>query len=87
MSLKNRIRKIEKELSVDSEFCRCPREIVIKIKPRGERDESPPETCQDCGKKVDRSRTFNFNDNIKIRRILPSCRMIESGNDVQRNQQ
>jgi len=89
MNIKNRLKKIESDLNLDSEFCRCDREVVIKIEPRDENDEiPPPEVCKDCGKEVSQLFcTFNFNNNINIETelILPPYRVIEPG-DVQENQ-
>lgn len=87
MSIKNRLKKIEDNLNLDSEFCRCDREVIIKIKPREENTEPlPPEVCKDCGKEISQIlATFNFNNNVETELILPSYRVIEPG-DVQEKQ-
>ncbi len=92
MNLRNRIRKIETGLglNIDPAFCRCEREIIIKVQPRNKRGELPeakPETCGDCGKPIDRFHfTFNFNNNIQTKVIRPSYRVIEPGDEIQKEQ-
>ncbi len=86
MNIKNRLKKIESGMELDSEFCRCDREIVIKVQPRDENGElppeEPPEQCRDCGKEINRRHfTFNFTGNIEIDVIRPSYRVIEPGDE------
>lgn len=68
MNIKNRLRKMEDVLNLDSEFCRCEREIVIRVEPRDENDESRlPEACTDCGKEISRLFcTFKFTGETQI---------------------
>lgn len=92
MNIKNRIKRVEDGLGLntDSAFCRCEREMIIKVQPRdksGNLPEPEPEMCADCGKPIDRFLfTFNFNNNTKINLIRPSYRVIEPGDDEQQNQ-
>ncbi len=83
MNIKNRIKKIESELQLDADTCRCNKEIIIKVEPRSETDELPaPKTCADCGKiQTQRRITFNFNNNIETELILPQYQLIEPGDE------
>ncbi len=83
MNIKIRIKKIESELQLDADTCRCNKEINIKVEPRSETDElPPPKTCADCGKvQTERWMTFNFNSNIETELILPQYQVIEPGDE------
>lgn len=63
MNITNRLEKLEKTLHIDSEFCSCSRETVIRvIEPDLDRTEAEyqeliseaekPETCEQCGKLI-----------------------------------
>ena len=84
MNINNRLKKIESGLQVDADTCRCNKEIIIKVEPRSETDESPaPKTCESCGKiQTERWMTFKFNDNIETELILPQYKVIEPGDEL-----
>ncbi len=84
MNIKNRIQKIENGLNLDSEFCRCPRQIIIK--PRTENEApKPPEICKDCGKEISVLHcTFKFTGDIELK--LPPYKVIGPGDEFQEEQ-
>jgi len=72
MNIKNRIRKIESNLNLDADICRCSKEIIIKVEPPSENGEAKPsELCETCGKEV-RILNFTFNFTGDIRAIEPT---------------
>ncbi|CAN5363118.1 hypothetical protein BH10ACI1_BH10ACI1_19350 [soil metagenome] len=49
MQLKNRLRKLEKQIDVsatNSDFCGCERQTIVRLPG----DPPIPETCESCGK-------------------------------------
>ena len=77
---------MESGLQLDSDFCRCDKELVIKVEPRSETGETKlPEICDACHKEISlRFTTFNFNNNIQTQLLLP--KIIEPRADFTREE-
>ena len=85
MNIKNRLKKIESELVLDSAFCCCEREVVFRILPNRE-TAAALENCETCGKEISqRLCTFNFGGNVKNEMILLSYNVIEPGDEIKEN--
>lgn len=85
MNIKNRLKKMESGLQLDSDFYRCERDVLFKVVPRDENSEPPPEICDACHKEISlRFTTFNFNNNIETKLLLP--KIIEPRTDFTREE-
>ena len=84
MNLKNRLKKIETGLNLDSEFCRCEREIVFKVEPRSDAETGDTlKICDDCGKKYNHFVvTFNIGE---IRVIEPRADFTREEFEIHQN--
>lgn len=69
MSIKNRIKKVECKLNINSDFCTCPKETIFKIAPSDKSEETGKTNyCETCHKQMPNPLkiTFSFNNNIQI---------------------